>query len=357
MVFGPTANYSIDVDKVRGANIKCGTECLFKYNFQEQSTSFKSCLSFTDTPGNTLKMPYINITNEFLSNTANTGTIAVNFQNDNYWFNGAYITKPGNLFMNFKMNSVYEPDVLAQDPSACSLLIVCYNGNNSYLTIVQNIVPRQSVMSNSRGTVLTNIINDIDRILNVNDISFNSKLCGDGGSSLPISTVNFNNLIPSDDNFFFYGQQSASIYYNYIIFSPIKPILITNSVEKILEAFFKSSSGSSTSTTITPPTYIALPGTSNTTRVYTSSQPPINNLSEGEDDIYIKCQPTDQEGNILVSGQSVAPQLEQFNLNSILDGNNNLFTSAILGIFIMIVIIKGGELILKNGTRTLLGGD
>ena len=357
MVFGPTANYSIDVDKVRGANIKCGTECLFKYNFQEQSTSFKSCLSFTDTPGNTLKMPYINISNEFLSNTANTGTIAVNFQNDNYWFNGAYITKPGNLFMNFKMNSVYEPDVLAQDPSACSLLIVCYNGNNSYLTIVQNIVPRQSVMSNSRGTVLTNIINDIDRILNVNDISFNSKLCGDGGSSLPISTVNFNNLIPSDDNFFFYGQQSASIYYNYIIFSPIKPILITNSVEKILEAFFKSSSATSTSTTITPPTYISLPGTSNTTRVYTSSQPPINNLSEGEDDIYIKCQPTDQEGNILVSGQSVAPQLEQFNLNSILDGNNNLFTSAILGIFIMIVIIKGGELILKNGTRTLLGGD
>ena len=209
-------------------------------------------------------------------------------------------------------------------------------------------------MSNSRGTVLTNIINDIDRILNVNDMSFNSKLCGDGGSSLPISTVNFNNLIPSDDNFFFYGQQSASIYYNYIIFSPIKPILITNSVEKILEAFFKSSSGGST---ITPPTYIALPGTSNTTRVYTSSQPPINNLSEGEDYIYIKCQPTYQEGNILVSGQSVAPQLEQFNLNSILDGNNNLFTSAILGIFIMIVIIKGGELILKNGTRTLLGGD
>lgn len=350
-LFQPKTNYRINEDTAKSNNLTCGTECLFKFDFQEQSKSFKACL--LDSSANNLNMPYINITNEYLSNTSNTGTAAVNFQTQSYWFNSIYITKPGHLFMDSKISGIYRTSVLTTDPSACSLLIVCYNGENSYLTIVQNILPKSSISTNTRTSTLTDIIVDINQSLLFNDVSFNSYKCP--ADSIPVKTINTNNLIPRSNPFFYYSQQSTSVTFNYIIIGGEYPINITTDTMKIIENFYTQSSGLP-SVTYSPPTYVDLPRT--TDKVFISSQPPINNIYEGEDNIYIKCQPTDQEGNILVSGQSVSPsELDQFNFASLVDFNNNIFTSAILGIFIMVVIIKGGEYLLKNGTRTLLGGD
>lgn len=346
-LFQPLANYKINEDTVRSNNLKCGTECSFKFDFQEQSKSFKACL--LDTSRNNLNMPYINITNEYLSNTANTGLAVANFQTQSYWFNSIYITRPGYLFMESKVSGIYNTSVLTTDSSACSLLIVCYNGENSYLTIVQNIIPKSSVSTNNRTSTLTDIILDINQSLIFNDTSFNAYRCQ--SDSIPVRTININNLIPRSNTFLYYSHQSSAITSNYIIIGAEYSINITNETMKIMEDFYTQPSYG-----LPPPTYTDLP--TRTEKIFISSQPPINNIYEGEDNIYIKCQPTDQEGNILVSGQSVSPsELQQFNLSALIDVNNNIFTSAILGIFIMVVIIKGGEYLLKNGTRTLLGGD
>lgn len=355
MPFKITDTYSIDEDKIKNdKDLKCGTECLFKFNFQEQSTSYKACVSLRD---NDIIIPHISITNQFLSNTQNTGTIAVNFQNDNYWFDTIYITKPGHLLMDNKIAGMYDTKVSSSDPSACSLIIVCYNGNNNYVTIVQNIIPRQSVVNNSRGSVITELLRDITNRSSRADISFNSKICSEtDSSSLSISPININNLIPTNDEFFFYPKESSSFTYNYLVFSASKPILITNAMAEILGNFFTPDTTSSASSSQL--SEILLPVTSSSSpSVFMSSQSPINNLAEGEDDIYIQCQPTNEEGEMLVSGESATTPTEELNLGSMLDLNNNWFTSAVLGVVIMLIIIKGGEFLLSNGTRALLGGD
>jgi hypothetical protein len=350
--------YSIDEDKIKNdKDLKCGTECLFKFNFQEQSTSYKACVSLTD---NDIKIPHVSITNQFLSNTQNTGTIAVNFQNDNYWFDSIYITKPGQLLMDNKIAGMYDKKVSSSDLSACSLLIVCYNGNNKYVTIVQNIISRQSVVNNSRGSVITEVIRDITNRSSRADISFNSKICSEtDSSSLSISPININNLIPTNDNFFFYPKESTTFTYNYLVFSASKPILITDAMREIIEDFFTPDTTSSASSTqlVVEELPVSSSSTPSTPSVFFSSQLPINTLAEGEDDIYIRCQPTNQEGEMLVSGESVTTPTEELNLGSMLDLNNNWFTSAVLGVVIMLIIIKGGEFLLSNGTRALLGGD
>ena len=338
--------YNIDEDAVNSKNIKCGTECLFKYNFQEQSTSYKACIN--DTSTNEIKMPYIKITNEFLSNTSNTGIIAVNFQTKNYWFDSLYLTKPGFIFTESKISALnFKNNIQEVDSSACSLAIVCTTGNNNYLTIVQTIIPRQSVTNTTRGSTLNNLIMDIQNsVLRSNDKKIPD--CSQDSLGFAISNVSINGLIPQYDDFFFYSDVENSTTYNLIAFSASKPILINNAAVKVLEGYFSKSVS-----TQAPGIYQSLPGPNKT--VFKSSQKPINNLSEGEEDIYIKCQPTDQEGEILVSGQSVAPVEQQFDLGSALNLDNNWFTSAMMGILIMLVIIKGTEFLLKSGTRSVLG--
>ena len=96
-----------------------------------------------------------------------------------------------------------------------------------------------------------------------------------------------------------------------------------------------------------------IPGSDGTNKVFVSSRNPSTNLAQGEDDIYIKCQPTDQEGTTLVSGTSVAPDQQPFSIESAF--SSNMFThQVILGIVIMVIIIKGSEFILKNGTKAIL---
>ena len=347
MSYTPKNFYIIDEDRVNSDKKICGTECLFKYNFQEQSTSYKACIS--DTSINHLKMPYIKISNEYLSTTTNTGVIAVNFQNNNYWFDGIYITKPGYIFTESKIQNVFPDNIVSIDSSACSLVIVCTTGKNNFLTIVQTIIPRQSITSNNRNTTLNNIIMDIDNRTKTDDKPI-PDCAADG---LTVATVNINNLIPHYDDFFFYPDDNKSTTFNLIAFSASKtPILISNATEKILEDFFSETANLPLLSSF----YQSLPGTTSKI-VFKSSQKPINNLSEGEDDIYIKCQPTDQEGEILVSGQSIAPVEQQFDLGSMLNIDNNWFTSAMMGILIMLVIMKGTELLLKSGTRGILGGN
>jgi len=348
--------YNLNEDTVNSNNYKCGTECLFKFNFQEQSTSYTACMMDVSSVRNYLGLPSVRISNDFLSNTNNPGVIAVNFQNNNYWFDNIYITRPGNRLFDYT-NSIYPPPGINASPidaSASSLLIVCKNNNGkSKLIVQQNVISRETPPSNSGGSVLSSIINSIsntEKSSGGSDASFNNVVCG-GQNLVSLSSINVNNLIPTSRKFFYYEQKTNDITYYFIIFSALSPIIISETVNQNLNSFF------ATSSTTTSLSRITLPPSSSTSinRVFISSKNPINSLSDGEENIYIQCQPTDQEGNILVSGDSVAPQQDPFNLNDIMGDNKSMFTAAIMGIVIMIIIVKGGEFILKNGTRTFLG--
>tara|TARA_Y100000591_G_scaffold266268_1_gene240026 strand:- start:439 stop:846 length:408 start_codon:yes stop_codon:yes gene_type:complete len=130
------------------------------------------------------------------------------------------------------------------------------------------------------------------------------------------------------------------------MFNSILPINISNNNLTYINNFYDQSNTTNKSI-FSSNQYNILRIPNNTNSVFISSQLPINNLSEGEDDIYIKCQPTNQEGEVLVSGTSIAPlELPSFNLDDAI--GKNLFVSAALGIVVMIIILKGGELLFKN---------
>ena len=338
-------NYMFDQTITQNNNKICKTECLLKYNFQENSSSFKTCLNYLD-----LKFPYINITNEFLKNTDNTGTIAVNFQKKNYWFDTLCISKPGRLYIDYKVSGIYNENGVLKtelDASACSLVIICKDSSaKNYLIMSQLVIGRPSSSSNPASTEITNIINNIKHQFD-NDPSRDNKYECDQPKS--ISSINLNNFINVNQKYFYYNTTKEGIAHHNIIFNGLLPIQISNNSINDMNSLYNDISFNDA-----PINTVDIP--KNNKLVFISSQPPINNLSEGDDDIYIKCQPTNQEGEILVSGKSISPETSGFNLDSFnFDEalNKNLFTTAALGIVLMMLILKGGELIFKNSTNIL----
>ena len=334
---------------------KCSTECLLRINFLEQSTSFRTCIQ--DNSSNALKVPYIQITNNFLSNTSNTGSIAINFQNNNYWFDSIYLTKPGFISFDYIISGLYEKGILDScanilDISASTLLIVCKNEANNYLTIVQSVLNRTSIQSSTPATTLTNIINNISsNLIANNNVNFkDAASCGT--AELTISTININNLIPMNNTYFYYSNNPNN---HYIIMPGDRPIILETNTIKKLNNFFSNNLNTNkreVSNFTTIPSF-----SSGTNIVFVSSVNPSKGLLEGEDDIYISCQPTNQEGTILVSDSSVGSKEDPSTLQNILSFNlqdgtyNSAFSNGILGIIIMLIIIKGGEFILKNTSK------
>ena len=322
----------------------CGSECSFKFNFQENSTSFKSC-NFNNN--------FIAITNQYLSNRLNTGTVAVNFSQEDYWFSDILITPPGFLFDRMPWSL---------DPSACSLVILFANRNRTkILTISRYITRRQSRTRNLGSYELTNLINNLDRTIgpennnsngmcNINDINISEQ----------ITSININNFIPTDEKFIYnitnnkIGNNNVMQYS--IIFPRMSPIIITNDIIEKLNNIFTDSVKLQEFQTRINSERIQI--TKDSPRTFISTSKPINNLFDDDgDNIFIRCQPTDTEGNILVTGQSVSPPEEEFSLDmdKIMGDNNNIFIGALVGIIIMIVIMKGGEFVLKAAPKIVLG--
>lgn len=362
-MFSPKNPFGIDQTNTITKNYSCGTECLLKFNFQQQSSSFVVCFDISSNPNN-LNVPSLKITNSFLSNTNNTGTIAVNFQTNNYWFDSLFITKPGYLYVDYKLKGLYDTGVLnsVQDVSASSLVIVCKDKSPSqnYLIISQNIIARANVQTNSITNAFTNLIDQIDLNLKSNDATmFSQVLCpvgtgsggsGSGGSVLPITKLNINDFISTTNNYFYYSNTHSNITYHYVIYNCTLPIIITNTTLTKILGFYDPNSSDVTN----KDSFEYIPTLTGSDKVFISEKTASNNLSQGEDDLYIRCQPTNQEGDLLVSGEStVSDQTSGFSLDSL--DTEGWFMNAVMGIVIMLIIIKGSEFIIKNGTGTLLG--
>ena len=86
-----------------------------------------------------------------------------------------------------------------------------------------------------------------------------------------------------------------------------------------------------------------------------------DNSSTREDEIYIQCQPTNQEGELLEQGIPKVPttetrgpfdEIKNFKLDEFF--KNNTVVSIIFGVILMIVLVKGAEFLFKSGTGTFL---
>ena len=347
--FTPNFFRIIDENFVRNRLQICGSECLLKFNFQENSTSFKSC-NFNN--------HYINITNQYLSDRQNTGTIAVNFAKEDYWFSDILITPPGFLFDRV----ISAPSDPLYDPSAFSLVIICVNrARTKILTISRYITKRQTTTRNLASYEVKNLINNLhetfvpgndnaQRMCNANDINIREQ----------ISTININNFIPTDEKFIYnisdnkVNDNNVSQYS--VLFPRSDPIIITSDTMDKLNGIFTQNNNLNAFQRRINGERIQI--TQDTPKTFISASKPINNLFDDDgDNIFIRCQPTDTEGNILVSGQSVSPPEEEFkiDIDKLMDNNSNIFIGAFIGIIIMIVIMKGGEYVLKSAPKIVLG--
>lgn len=340
--------YNIDEDNVNSFNKLCRTECLLKYSFLEQSNSFLSCV-YKSTDSIYSNMPYISITNSYLSDTQNNSVVCINFQGEDFWFDNLIITKPGNIWNDHTESVKYANGILARDPSACSLVIIAKNKTNKKkLIITRCVVTSATASSNLSYTDFKNIV---DVMTNQPKKQHeNYILCKDRFNS-NIPNLNLNNFIPDDSIYYYFplSISSGTSYYN-IIYQAKSAIKITNEIKKKLENLFPNE------TSVSQPSRIKLPTASR--HVYISENPAINNLMEGEaqDGIYISCQPTNQDGVLLEEGVSTAPTGfdYEFNIDDLTgDASKNWLVAAVVGISIMIIILKIAEAVFSGTSKTI----
>ena len=312
----------------------CSTECTLKYDYKS-SSSFKACINDTS-----LGFPYfpnIKITNQTLSDST-LPTPSVYFNNVKYHFYEMYLTDGCyNLFTydnNFGIGST--------DISMCACLLMhrdetFKNNLLIYIPIIASDNNTNQYITGTAGEIINKIITDAS-----------GDICPLSSQSTIASTFSLNDLIPSQN---FYWLQISN--FNFVIFSAIDSIYISNTTKKQITSYFTSKINGLRNTTT--------PGINNYKNLFKSTNPPINTLSSGEDEIYIQCQPTDQEGELIDTGIPKVPttetrtnltDLDNFKIDEWL--KNNTFVSIIIGIILMIVLIKGAEFLFKSSTGTFL---
>lgn len=338
--------YNINEDNVTSFNKLCRTECLLKYSFLEQSNSFYSCV-YKSTNSIYSKIPYISITNNYLSDTENNSVVCINFQGEDFWFDNLIITKPGNIWNDHKESVKYANGILARDPSACSLVIIAKNKTNQKkLIITRCVVTSATASSNLSYTEFKNIVDIMKNQSTKKDENY--ILCSDNLNS-NITNLNLNNFIPDDSIYYYFPIFiSGTSYYN-IIYRATSAIKITNDIKQDLENLFPAE------TSVSQPTRIKLPIANN--HVYISENSAVNNLMEGEaqDGIYITCQPTNQDGVLLEEGVSTAPKGFEydFNIDDLTGGSTNWLVAAVVGVSIMLIVLKIAEAVFTGTSKGL----
>tara|TARA_Y100000591_G_C21853742_1_gene713422 strand:- start:7489 stop:8532 length:1044 start_codon:yes stop_codon:yes gene_type:complete len=309
----------------------------FQFNYGSPSTNYKFCL---DLSGVSCGTPGIILSNQTLSNTNSTPSLL--FNNIEYWFNTIHISQPGHPLIDYKNST----NTATNDSSMCGLTIINNSTNKDYLVIYVPIISSQQ--SNNGGDIIESIISAV-----VSDPS--SCIINNTSSSLGnmySRSINLGELIPYSQYYYFgnsnnnqNGKNVTTIFYPSSQAIKINPTTMTNLKHIAWETTF-----------LYPSRITSL--TTRTRGVYLATNKPTSSL-EQEDDIYISCQPTTQEGELLEDVSKTPdtglPYSEQ--LNSLLSKSSDtvgIVMGSILGIILMIVIMKGGEKLLKVSTLKFL---
>lgn len=322
----------------------CSSDCNFRYQYPASSTNYYACID--DTSNNIINIPNITVTNQTFCEASQQAPVM--FSNTKYWFDKMFITDVNQHLFNYK-NDYGQGN---GDLSMCSCMILHRDEySKHYLLVYIPIEGKNSITPQSNSGIAGEIITTI-----VTDVSGTSSCVANGcaqGSLLSTQPlINLNNLILSKP---YYYIKIGTV--NFVIFSSLDPIYVSTTTLNKINSYFSSANNLTQS-------QINARNSSSLTdfgKILKSDSNPINSLGAAEDEIYINCQPTDEEGELLESGVSKVPLTDSGSpldaLNSLKPADffkNNTFLSIIIGIIIMIVLIKGAEYLFKSGTKTFL---
>lgn len=319
-------NYATIIDE-NSPFKRCSTDCNLKYNYQS-SNNFKACIN--DASTGFPFFPNIEITNQTLTNPQSLKT-HINFNNVDYIFNKMYLTD--GCYNLFTYNNNY--NIGSVDTSMCACILMHQDiTNKNNLLIYIPIIAVDNTREYKIGTA-RDIINTI-----ITDVS--GYTCESNSTFAIPKTFNLNDLIPSE---IFYWTQISNI--NLVIFSGIDSIRIDNPTKLKMSSYFTRRISA-----------LTRGDQLNRNTLFKSTNPAINILSSEQDDIYIQCQPTDEEGTLLEQGIPKVPTSETRSPFDKIAADdffkNNTVVSIIVGILLMIVLIKGAELLFKSGSRMFL---
>lgn len=308
----------------------CSTDCTLKYDYQS-SSSFKACIN--DTSSGFPYFPNIQITNPTLSDPTSSKT-PINFNNIDYYFYEMYLTD--GCYNLFTYDNTYGIGVNDTSMCACMLMHQDIENKNNLLIYIPILASDTSTRTGTAGEIISKIITDAS-----------NNLCLSTSQSMIDKPFNLNDLIPSQN---FYWKQISN--FNFVIFSAVDSIYISNTTKKQITSYFNKNINGLRNTTI--------PGI-NGKNLFKSKNPPINTLSSGDDEIYIQCQPTNQEGELIEQGIPKVPTTETrgplYDIQKLKVDEffkDNTVVSIIIGIILMIILIKGAEFLFKSGSRTFL---
>ena len=305
----------------------------FQFNYGPPSTNYKTCL---DASGDYYGTPGLILSNQTLSNKNSTPSLL--FNNKEYWFNTIHISQPGYPLINYKNST----NTATNDSSMCGLTIINTSTNKDYLVIYVPII--SSLQPNNGGEIIESIISAVEPDPSSCIINNTPSSLG----SMYSKSINLSELIPSSQYYYFgntnNGKNVTTIFYPSSQAIKINPDIMID-LSGIPWGPFTYPSRSSS---------LATPSMG----VYLATNKPTSSL-EQEDDIYISCQPTTQEGELLEDVSKTPdtglPYSEQ--LNSLLSKSDDIIgivMASILGILLMIAIMKGGEKLLKFSTLKFL---
>ena len=226
------------------------------------------------------------------------------------------------MFITNKYNNLFSfensENIGTTDASMCGC-IIRHRQNNStknYLIIYIPIIESpNTIVSDAAADTIKQIITDASS-------HECTGLSPDG--NIVSKALDINTLIPSGT---FYNAKITNI--DFIIFSPLYAIYISSTTFNMINSEI---SGNLTSALL-PSSNIF---TSKNTKM--SKYSPINSFANLEDEIYINCQPTDQEGDLLESGVFKNPALEvnTFDLSNNLNMNNIFEDNMVLSIIMVL---------------------
>jgi len=336
-------NYAATIDEdsiLRDSNNRCSSQCSFKYDYKPVSSSLKGCV---DQSGNNfIGIPAIELSSQSLSETSEKYSVILD--NTKYWVKSVYITNTDDNLFVYK-NSLDKST--ASDPSLCSFMIVHNDEySNNYLVVYIPVSIETSDSRDPRGGMVNSIISAMTDISQCTYPDTSSHISVTGG-------LNLNAFIPNNKYYYFKSTVNNNQNQNlhFIAFSGMVPIYLPTNTQ--LNSIIGTETKVNPTTRNRPLNLLVKP--------FQSTNQPMNSLSGDEEEIYIQCQPTDAEGELLEFNVPKIPLNTEnaFSFNFLdADGNKaiheNWFIASVTGIIIMIILMKGAEFLFKSGTKTFL---
>lgn len=321
----------------------------FNFLYPKGSSQFEVCLN--DSSDNFLGVQNIQIRNTNFNYNNNNNGNQINYNNVKYWFKGLYIIKPGISIFDFNNKNKNNIDL-----SSSSIIIQHTNSDstkNLFIYLPLKLNDQGDNNSNfNLSALITNVITDIT------SNSDNNKCLDSNYLKLaPEYNLDLNLLIPTITKFY--------IFNNKFIFTDNTNTVSSESTILI----FPNNNNSSLFVNSTTSTLLKNVFTNDDFNINTwkpinfhyshSNSFPINILDDNvNSDIYIQCQPTDDQGETLIK-QPTIPSIYNENtgtqiINSILSNfKDNVAVQIIIGIIFMVLILKLSEIIIINTAKSL----